>query len=403
VNLKLLLSDSFFPLLEVASRYLVLCGGRGSGKSEFAARKILYRCGREGRHRFLVVRKVRKTLNDSVIRVIREILAANDIVHSFNKSELSITFATSLGMAEILFIGLDDPEKTKSMKGITSAWVEEATELSRDDFLKLDLLLRDPGPGYKQIILSFNPQQVEAPWLKEMFFGADPNPDAFVHRSTIDDNPIAEVRASYTRILDGLRSQDEALWKIARLGEWAARSGQIYSWDVAPLPDLAFDDIWCGGDFGYSVDPTSLVKIYRRADEFWLEELIYRPGLTNQDLAALMHELGLAGLTHYFDSAEPKSIEELRRSGFHVLPAEKGPDSVRSGIDFLRSQKIHILPGSPNLYREHGGYCWRKDKMDRPLPEPVKFEDHLMDAVRYGIFSHCARSRARVWSATWGA
>lgn len=402
MKLDLKVSSSFYPLFEDRNRYLILCGGRGSGKSEFAGRKVILRGTTEGRHRFLVMRKVRKTLGDSVIRVCRTILAENDIPHSWNKSDRTLTWAGARGTSEILFEGLDDPEKIKSIKAITSIWIEEATEFSRDDFLKVDLCLREPGPGYKQIMMTFNPQEVEAPWLKEMFFGAVPFPHSTVHRSTIEDNPIEEVRAGYIAVLDGLKDQDEALWKIARLGEWAARMGQIYSWNVEPLPDLAFDEVWQGGDFGYSVDPAAVVRIYRRADEFWVEELIYKTGLTNQGLAEEMRIAGVKGTT-YFDSSEPKSIEELRRAGFHVQPADKGPDSVRSGIDFLKSKKIHIVQGSTNLVREHGGYCWRKDKLDRPLPEPVKFDDHLMDAVRYGIFTRCARGKARIWSMSWGS
>lgn len=402
MNLDLVVSDSFFPLFEDRSRYLVMCGGRGSGKSEFAGRKVIYRSGKEGRHRWLVMRKVRKTLNESVIRTIRTILAENDIVHDYNKSERIISFASPMGMNEVIFEGLDDPEKLKSIKAITSIWIEEATEFSKDDFLKVDLILREPGPGYHQIMMTFNPQLVEAPWLKDMFFGTTPHPTATIHRSTIDDNPIAAVREGYTRILDSLKDQDESLWKIARLGEWAARSGQIYSWDVLPLPiDVGFDDIFLGGDFGYSIDPTSLNRIYRKADEFWVEELIYQTGLTNQDTGQMMLRNGWKEPS-YWDSSEPKSIEELRRMGINAHAAQKGQDSVRAGIDYIKSKKVHIVPGSSNIYREHGGYVWRKDKSGNPLPEPVDFDNHSMDAIRYGIFTRCAKVQAKVWSLQWG-
>jgi phage terminase large subunit len=233
-----------------------------------------------------------------------------------------------------------------------------------------------------------------------MFFGAVPHPDSFVHRSTIEDNPIAEVREGYISVLDSLKDQDEALYKIARLGEWAARAGQIFSWDVVPLPEQAFDEVWDGGDFGYSIDPAAALRIYRRADEFWLEELLYETGLTNQDLGARMKELG--SRLSYWDSAEPKSIEELKRMGLRARPALKGEDSVRASIDFIKSKKVHIVQGSHNLLREHNTYCWRKDKAGNPLPEPVSYDDHLMAAARYGIYSHCVKPKVRVWSAQWG-
>jgi len=400
---KIVIGESFFPLLEDRSRYLVMCGGRGSGKSEFAARKIFLRCIKEGRHRILVMRKIRKTLEQTVILVMRRVLAENNVVHEYNKSDRTIHFAGPSGMNELVFDGLDDPEKIKSIAGITSMWIEEATEFSREDFLKVDLCLREPTPDYHQIMLTFNPQEVQARWLKDMFFGPVPHPQARVHNSTVDDNPMKKLDpqtwAAYCGTLDALKDQDDALWKISRLGLWAARTGQIFAWDVTPLPALSFDEIWYGGDFGYSVDPAAVVKIYRKADEFWLEEIVYQTGLTNPMLATEMTRAGVNGNTiTYFDSAEPKSIEELRRAGLNVHPCDKGPDSVRAGIDFLKSKKIHIVEGSQNLYNEASEYCWRKDKNDRPLPEPVKDRDHLMDAVRYGVYTHCAKGAPQVIS-----
>jgi phage terminase large subunit len=395
--MRIRISKSFKPALEAQQRYLVMCGGAGSGKSEFAARKVFFRCETEGHHRYLIMRKIRRTLDESTVEVVRRVLAENEIVYEFNKSDLTLTFAGPRGTNEILFMGLDDPEKIKSIKGITSIWLEETTEFTKEDFLQIDLRLRDPGPLYHQIMLTFNPLEAQARWLKDMFFGSIPNPDAFVHRSTVEDNPIAEVRNIYGMRLAALKAQDETMYKVYGLGEWAALAGQIFNWNVEALPALSFDEIWYGGDFGYSVDPAAVVKIHRKADEFWLEEILYQKGLTNQALAKEMKDKGINGQMTYFDSAEPKSIEELRHAGIVVQPCDKGPDSVRAGIDFLKSKKIHIVEGSSNLYKEMSSYCWRKDKRGDPLPEPVKFDDHLMDASRYGIYTHCAKPMPMIW------
>jgi len=394
---KIRLSDHFYPLLSESSRYLVLCGGRGSGKSEFCARKLLFRCITEGGHRFLILRKVRKTCRQSVLEVMMRLLSENNIAYKHNKTEGNISFYGPDGkLNEMLFDGLDEPEKIKSIKGLTGVWIEEATEFRESEFVEVDLCLREPGPSYQQVMASFNPDETATGgmWLKRRFFDHI-DPQAHVHKSTVLDNPIASIRADYLKQLNLL--SDETLKKIYRYGMWAAPKGQIYDWDVVSYPgdDYPFDEIFYGGDFGYSVNPATVVRIYRRGDEFWLEEVVYQTGLINQDLGHLMR----AGLVAddapvYFDAAEPKSIEELSRMGFNVKPAEKGPDSVIAGIDFVKSKTVHILAGSENIIKEVARYCRQKDKDGNELPKPVKFDDHAMDAIRYGIATHCKRGPA---------
>ncbi len=386
--MKITVSDSFFPLLQDEHRYLVLCGGRGSGKSEFAARKLFYRCQTEGDHRFLILRKVRKTCKDSVIKVFQRLLAENEVTYSYNKSDHVIMWQAPNGTAnELLFDGLDEPEKIKSIKGLTGIWIEEATEFTADEFTEVDLVLREPTKFYKQVILTFNPDEALGPWLKKRFFdNADPN--ARVMKSTIADNPIASMRAEYRRQLEGL--SDETLRQIYLKGEWAAPKGRIYDrWDVVPLPHIQFDEVYYGLDFGYSVNPSALVRIYRKADEYWVEQVIYREGLTNQQLAEEIRAAGIPNSSEiYADAAEPKSIDEIGVYGFNVYPCAKGPDSVRAGIDFLKSLKIHVVQGSIDIISEVGTYTWKKDRNGDPLPEPVKFRDHALDAIRYGIYTH---------------
>lgn len=390
--MKVRLSESFFPLLARRERYLVLVGGGGSGKSEFAGRKLFVRSNAEPAHRWLVMRKIRRTLADSVIRVVQSILIENEIPHVYNKSERRITFTGPNGPVEFIFEGMDDPEKIKSIKGITGVWLEETTEFSKDEFLQIDLRLREQGPAYHQIILSFNPVEAEAPWLKEMFFDRT-DPNAFVHESTVDDNPIPEIRERYRAQLDGLREKDEAFYTIYRLGKWASPQGRIFQWDVVPAPPVKYDEMWYGGDFGYSIDPAGVLRIYRRADEYWLEELVYMAGLTNPGLGEMMTERGVDfGPPIYFDASEPKSIAEIANLGFNACPSEKGPDSVRSGINILRGLKIHIIAGSQNLINEVSRYHWRKDKSGRLMGEPVQCFNHLIDAARYGIISNMKHS-----------
>jgi phage terminase large subunit len=391
--MEILFSNTFFPLLEDAHRYLVLCGGAGSGKSEFAARKILYRCLVESGHRFIILRKVRSRCRESVVTVMARLLKENGIEYEQQKTERTISFPGHDGrMNEILFDGLDDPGKIKSIAGLTGIWLEETTEFSEADFTQLDLRLREPGPNYHQIIMTFNPDEAAGPWLKRRFFD-NVDPDATVHPSTVEDNPILEIREAYKKRLEMI--QDETAKAIYRYGLWALAKGIIFNWDVVEFPPANPDAVFYGGDFGYSVDPAALLKIYRKADEYWLEEMLYETGLTNQDLAQKMKNDSRVNvrLPSYWDSAEPKSIEELYREKINALPSLKGQDSVRSGIDFLRSLKIHIIAGSENIIAERRAYRYKVDKKGDPLPDPVDYKDHAMSAVRYGVVTHMRGSQ----------
>jgi len=400
--LNVFLSERFGPLLENKSRYLVMYGGRGSGKSECAGRKIVKRCWNEGNHKVLIVRKVRRSMKDSAIRVMLQILEDGEIAYDYNRSDLVIRF---LGRGsrpnELLFYGLDDREKLKSLKGITMVWIEEPTELTREDFMHIDLIFREPTVFYKQIMMSFNPDAALAPWLRDMFFGEKPDgytgpgtkEGSYLHHSTIDDNPIAEVRDEYHRVLDDLG--DPTYTAIYLHGHWAAAKGLIFGhWKEEPLPSLDedwFDEIINGIDFGYSIDPAAYVKIYRKALDFWLEELIYETGLTNQQFADKIkaHPKADPQAVTYCDSAEPKSIQELKDAGINAVESIKGKDSVRFGIDLLLSLKIAIVEGtSPNLIKEKRLYKRKIDKDGNPMPEPVSFMNHAIDGSRYAIYTH---------------
>ena len=176
--------------------------------------------------------------------------------------------------------------------------------------------------------------------------------------------------------------------------------GVIFTWDIASKTKeqeemtweeiINPDEIFGGGDFGYSVDPAVFIKIYRKANEFWVEEIVYETGLTNQGLGREMEKKGVdKKLVSYWDSAEPKSIQELTEIGFNAKPCEKGPDSVRAGIDFLLGLKIHIIDGSEGIFREQKSYLRQQDKAGRFISTPINFNNHAMSAIRYGIHTHC--------------
>ncbi|MCL2031138.1 MAG: PBSX family phage terminase large subunit [Oscillospiraceae bacterium] len=220
-------NETFLPLYFDKSRYLVLMGGGGSGKSVFAGRKILERAAREPGHRLLVCRKVARTLKESCFRQLCGQAAQHykKQLGAIRRSEPRISMKNG---SEILFAGLDDPEKLKSIYNITGLWIEEASELSEAGFDQLDLRLRGQTRHYKQMILSFNPVSLTH-WLKARFF--DPpggaRPGVRLHHSTYRDNRFLD--GEYRRVLEGFRDTDEYYYDVYCLGRWGSTGRSVFN------------------------------------------------------------------------------------------------------------------------------------------------------------------------------
>lgn len=217
-------NDAFVPLFFDRHRYLVLKGGGGSGKSIFAGRKVLERCVSEPGHRILVCRKVARTLRDSCFAQLRGQIADHypDCGAKVNKGDLRITFPNR---SEILFAGLDDVEKLKSIYDITGIWIEEASELEEGDFNQLDIRLRTDFPYYLQMILTFNPISITH-WLKKRFFDRK-DPRAMVHESTYKDNRFLPAEA--VRTLEAFRETDEYYYTVYCLGQWGVTGKTVFN------------------------------------------------------------------------------------------------------------------------------------------------------------------------------
>lgn len=208
------INEAFVHLLDCEERYLVLLGGSGSGKSVFAAQKVIIRA-LQNKERFLVIRKVGDTLKDSVFKLITNLLGDYGILGrcEVNKTEKTVILPNG---SEILMKGLDDPEKIKSIAGITSMWIEEATELKEDDFDQLDLRLRGETPSYKQIILTFNPID-ERHWIKKRFFD-EAQEKTVTLRTTYEDNAFLDDE--YREVLEMKAKANPNYYRIYKLGEW---------------------------------------------------------------------------------------------------------------------------------------------------------------------------------------
>ncbi|MBQ2763743.1 MAG: PBSX family phage terminase large subunit, partial [Firmicutes bacterium] len=217
-------NETFLPLFDDENRYLVLKGGGGSGKSIFAGRKILERSLNEEGHRFLVCRKVGRTLRHSCFRQLLGQLGQDypDAEFKANQTDMRIFFPST--QSEIIFSGLDDVEKLKSIYNITGIWIEEASELLEGDFNQLDIRLRGETAYYKQIILTFNPVNVRH-WLKGRFFDEVPD-NATVHESTYKDNRFLDEEAK--KVLEGFADTDEYYYAVYCLGQWGVTGKTVF-------------------------------------------------------------------------------------------------------------------------------------------------------------------------------
>lgn len=386
----------YYPLYADRHRNLVLMGGAGSGKSVFATQKLAYRIMAERGHNIIGFRKVASTLRESVYAEFGATLSwmGVDKLWDRNKSEMSFTFRPNGGRFRCM--GLDDQEKLKSVARMTSAWMEEATEFVPADYEQINLRLRgrparraDGSESYRQIILSFNPIS-SLHWLKAFFFDRDQGGRTRTLRTTYRDNRFIDEQ--YKQELEALASRDPLFAAVYARGEWGTLDGTVYTpFPVADVWPEHFDERVYGLDFGFN-HPSALIECAAYDDDIYLTERIYRSGLTTGDLCVLMDKLGVSRTDPiYADPAEPDRIEEIARAGFNVLPAEKGPGSVAAGIDYVKKRRVYTRNENTNLNAEVNTYCWRKDRAGNVLDEPLKANDHAMDALRYAIWTHFAK------------
>lgn len=404
-------NKAFLPLLLNKDRWLIIYGGAGSGKSYFVVEKILARIlkaiSRGKKHKFLCLRKTVPAAKKSVFPLFKEYIDNWGLrsICKINQTDMTITFA---GGSEILITGLDDPEKVKSIQGVTGVWIEEATEFTYDDFMQLDLRLRGETWDYKQIIMSFNPID-EGHWIRKKLFtdsiqseiesgvrivqrtftmvveGKEISYSMSVMHSTYRDNRF--IDDVYKARLEGLVEQDQNYYNIYCCGRWGVLKGLIFDkWEtVREWPEASeFDTAGFGLDFGYSVDPTAIVEAGFIGRSLYVREHCYEKELNNRDIAArllkLTHGLSVPVVA---DSAEPKSIDEIRGYNQPCLASIKGPDSISNGIQRIKQFNLMVDYGSSNMIKELQSYKWAEDKNGQLLNKPVDFQNHLIDALRY--------------------
>jgi phage terminase large subunit len=366
------------------SRFLLLYGGAGSGKSWFACGKIIYRMLSEDGHTFLGVRKHAVNLKETMYNLIKATIEAWGLesLFEFRLSPLEIRCVNGNRM---IFRGTDDVEKLKSIFGITGVWIEEASELSLAEFEQLNLRIRGNNlKHYVQYILSFNPVS-EDNWLKLRFFDMH-DADATIIKTTYLDNPFLDEQ--YKRNMEKLKETNPDYYRIYALGDWGSLGSIIYSnYQVKEIPTKASDYpiVYSGLDFGFN-DPSAYVRIGIKDNELYVFDELYQTELTNPELIEIIKTKQSLDDWLICDSAEPDRIKEFKKAGFlKAKPAEKGQGSIKFGIDLIKSHKVYIHPRCENFIKEIRSYKYKEDKAGRVYDEPVDFNNHLMDAMRYAM------------------
>lgn len=399
INLKKgLFNDRYYPMLfNYTHRYEVYYGGAGSGKSHFVFQKIVLKAFREKR-KILVVRKVAKTNRDSTFQMTLDTLARFKMTPfcTVNKTNMTITLPNG---SVILFYGLDDVEKLKSIANITDIVCEECSEMSLDEVTQLDLRLRSRS-DFLQMYFMFNPVS-KANWTYTKWFCGGEIPETtFILKTTYQDNRF--LPGDYIRSLEEMQKTNPTMYRIYTLGEFCSLDKLVFPFiqkKIISEQEIKALPLWVGLDFGYVNDPSALTwgRIDVRKKLLYITGEYHKKGMTNPEIAQVIKNLGLAKEIIVADSAEQKSIEEIRRAGIHrIRPAVKGADSVRHGLDTMQSYQIIVDERCANTLEEFENYTWQKDKSTGEyINKPVDLFNHHIDSIRYGIQSVIKKTGVR--------
>jgi phage terminase large subunit len=389
------------------NRYKILYGGRDSGKSDFVAQFFIISAIKEKFFRGLLIRKFYDSIRASQFQTIIDYIRLWELSTYFHITQNPITITCLINGNMILAKGLDKPDNTKSIKDPTCAWYEEVDQIPESAFIDTTLSLRSSKTRKIFEFLTFNPRK-EQSWLNAFFFppkSTYEKPDGNFHwvkslknnvtilHTTYKDNKFCpKERAS---ALEMLKYHDENLYKVNTLGLWGgAMKGLIYpNW--IPVDDFPFsrgDEVF-GLDYGHN-NPTALVHLSFFENKLYINECFYVSKHTHRQIIELISSdfKNIIGKKPIIvDSEEPALIRELRLAGFNVFPSSKGPNSVYHGIMLAKQFDFYITKKSTNIINEIQSYKWKEDKEGKLIDEPVKVDDHAMDAIRYAIQTYGAR------------
>ena len=364
-------------------------GGASSGKSHGVFQKIVLKALKkwDKPRKILILRKVGSTVRDSVFADVQAALSYFGVLN-LCKVNMSAFLIELPNGAELIFKGMDNPEKIKSIKGISDVVMEEASEFTLDDYTQLTLRLRDKAHKQKQIYLMFNPVS-KANWVYNAFFVKNPK-NTVVYQTTYKDNRFLDDLTKEN--IEELANRNEAYYKIYALGEFATLDKLVfpkYEKRLLNKDELKQLPSFFGLDFGFTNDPTAFmhVKIDRENKRLYILEEYVKKGLLNNQIAEAITSLGYSKEVIMADSAEQKSIAELQTLGLRrAIPVDKGKGSVLQGIQFLQQFDIIVDERCVKTIEELENYTWQKDKhTNEYINKPCDSYNHCIDAIRYAL------------------
>jgi phage terminase large subunit len=290
-----------------------------------------------------------------------------------NKSENTYTY----GNHTVEFLSVDEPQKIRGRKR-NICYINEGNELDYEDYRQLLMRTED------EMIIDFNPSD-PIHWIYDQVIDRE---DCETWITTYQDNKF--LPAELVAEIERLKERDPDYWRVYGEGKRAVFSErQIFpKWKQIPKDNFPeFDEVFYGLDFGYAQDPTAIVQIAKVKDRLYLHEVCYKKGMTNRDIAEFIKSNGYDQDLFYCDSAEPKSIEELRQMDILAKGAVKGTGSINAGISLLKEFDVFYSFESKNLHNEFQFYFWEQLKDGTIINKPIDKQNHLMDAIRYGVYS----------------
>lgn len=394
INIAKVVGRGYKKFWNFKGRYNVIKGSRASKKSKTTALRWIYLMMKYDKSNLLVIRKTYRTLKDSCWTDLKWATRRLEVesLWSFKESPLEATYLPT--GQKILFRGLDDPLKVTSITVdygyLCWAWLEEAFEVNSEaDFDTLDESIRGELPPnlWKQWVISFNPWN-ERHWLKKKFFDVS-NPDILAQTTNYTCNEWLDEADK--RLFENMKINNPRRYNVAGLGNWGITEGLVYD-NVHidyrfELADMVNYTTVCGMDFGYTNDPTAFFIGFldEKNKALYIWDELYERGLTNRMIYDRLVSMGYGKESIVCDSAEPKSIAELRGYGLRAKAAVKGKDSISHGIQYIQGLTIYIHPRCVNFTTEIQNYTFDKDKFGNAINQPIDDFNHLMDAMRYAL------------------